>query len=121
MVTPVWIVGFSGHRPKNVEGRRIEELEGCRPLIRQALEEYQARAANLGGEIHCFSSVAEGADTIALEVSEEIGIVNHVILPMSVERFAEDFTDSTAAWDRALALVATVSYTHLTLPTILLV
>ena len=106
MLKPVWVVGFSGHRPKNVEGRSAKELDECRPSIQQALETYQDRAANLGGEIHCFSSVAEGADTIALEVSEEIGIVNHVILPMSVERFAEDFKDSAEAWDRTLAVIA---------------
>ena len=107
MVTPVWMVGFSGHRPKDEPGRRSDELEGCRPRIRDAFVRYQEMAAKANGELHFFASVAEGADTIAIEVAQELKIVVHVILPMSVKRFSQDFANSPAAWDRALAIIAT--------------
>ena len=107
MVTPVWMVGFSGHRPKDEPGRRSDELEGCRPRIRDAFVRYQEMAKNADGELHFYASVAEGADTIAIEVAQELGIVVHVILPMSVERFADDFESSPNAWDRALSIIST--------------
>ena len=107
MVTPVWMVGFSGHRPKDEPGRRSDELEGCRPRIRDAFVRYQEMAAKANGELHFFASVAEGADTIAIEVAQELKIVVHVILPMSAKRFSQDFANSPAAWDRALAIIAT--------------
>ena len=101
------MVGFSGHRPKDETGRRSNELEACRPRIREALLQYQKMAMDADGELHFFASVAEGADTIAIEVASELGIVVHVILPMSVERFSQDFESSLEAWDRALAIIAT--------------
>ena len=107
MITPVWMVGFSGHRPKDEAGRRSSELEDCRSRISEAFVRYQELAAKAKGELHFFASVAEGADTIAIEVAQQIGVVVHVILPMSVERFSKDFEGSPAAWDRALAIIAT--------------
>lgn len=107
MVVPIWIVGFSGHRPNDEHCRKSEELESCRPRIREALLRYQEIAQNAGGEIHFHSSVAEGSDIIAIEVAQELGIVVHVILPMSIERFADDFDSSPEAWDRALAIIGT--------------
>ena len=106
MVTPIWIVGFSGHRPKNEPGRKINELEACRPRIKEVFLKFQEMAKLCGGELHFHASVAEGADTIAIEVAEEMGIVVHVILPMAAERFAKDFETSPDAWDRALSIIA---------------
>ena len=107
MVTPVWIVGFSGHRPKDEHCRKLEQLEACRPRIGEALLSYQDMAKDVGGEIHFHASVAEGADIIAIEVAQELGILVHVILPMSIERFADDFDSSPEAWDRALSIIST--------------
>ena len=106
MVAPIWIVGFSGHRPKNETCRQLEDLESCRPRISEALLRFQEIAKNAGGEIHFHSGVAEGADTIAIEVAHELGIAVHVILPMSAGRFADDFDSSPEQWDRALSIVA---------------
>ena len=105
MDTPVFIVAFTGNRPKDESGRRPEDLEAMRPRIRILLQNLRETAAKRGGIIHFYSSVAEGADTIACEVALDLGVPLHLILPLPVEQFRMDFEDSPDAWDRSLHLI----------------
>ncbi len=103
MIAPVFIVAFTGNRPKDLEGRRLADLEAARPRLQEAFERFQAKAAELGGVIHLFSSAAEGADAIACELAAEMGIPVHIILPFAEEQFREDFTEET--WPRSQAII----------------
>lgn len=91
MITPVWIVGFTGHRPKNAPGRTSAELEHVAPLIRQELASLKAKAEAQGGRADFLCGVAAGADVIAAREAAALGMAVHVILPMPQEEFEKDF------------------------------
>jgi len=92
MLKPIWIVAFSGHRPKRGEaGRSREELDACRAPLRTLLADLNRAAQEAGGSIELLSSVAEGADQIAIGVADELGIPVHLMLPMPRRAFAMDF------------------------------
>lgn len=98
MISPLFIVAFSGHRPKKdheeldyLPGRSPEEIEECRDLVTRALTTFRDQAAEVNGEIHLLSSVAEGADLLACEVAESLGIPIHIILPKQESDFLENF------------------------------
>lgn len=105
MIPPVFIIAFTGNRPKPQTGRTPAELEAMRPALARALSGFRDRAAGLGGEVHLFSSAAEGADTIVCEIAHSLGIPVHLILPTAEERFREDFEKSPDAWIRSHALI----------------
>lgn len=103
MISPIWIIGFSGHRPSSVPGRSREEIAGCRDAIRLALIDLQSRASQAGGSIELYTSLAAGADIEAAEAAEELGIPIHIILPIPIEMFEDDFKGDTGGdWSRAL-------------------
>lgn len=90
----VYTVGFSGNRPKDVEGRTFVELSSMRDKIAEVLDVLESKANSQMGHIEFVSSVADGADLIACEVTIEKEIPLHIILPKSPELFAEDFSNS---------------------------
>lgn len=49
LITPVWIIGFTGHRPKDAPGRTSAELEHVAPLIRGERKALQAKARAQAG------------------------------------------------------------------------
>lgn len=81
-------LGFTGHR-------ELAQPE----LVKQKLREYLAKLKEEHGDIATVSSAASGADTLFLEVAEELGLPSAIILPFSREKFSEDF--STDGWQRA--------------------
>ncbi|GAA5494990.1 hypothetical protein Rhal01_01159 [Rubritalea halochordaticola] len=105
MTHPIYIVAFTGHRSSTAPGRSREELEKCRPLIREAILHVQSAVAKLGGSIQLMASAAEGADTIALEVARDLKIPIHIILPLPIEQFAEDFRDRRQTWEATKNLI----------------
>lgn len=103
MITPVWIIGFTGHRPKNSPGRTATELARLAPVIRAELLQLKSKAEAQGGRAEFLCGVAAGADIIAAREAEALGMVVHVILPMREDLFREDFAgpEFEADWKEA--------------------
>jgi nucleoside 2-deoxyribosyltransferase len=81
-------LGFTGHR------------ELAKPeLVKQKLREYLTDLQAEHGHLATVSSAASGADTLFLEVAEELGLPSAIVLPFNKEKFQEDFTDDE--WQRA--------------------
>lgn len=93
MLKSRYIVGFTGHRTGYDESF-------IHPALKSALEDLQKRAAAAGGEIELYASVAEGSDTLCVEVARELGIPVHLLLPLPQAEFAKDFS-SPEAWVRS--------------------
>ncbi|OYW70477.1 MAG: hypothetical protein B7Z37_30635 [Verrucomicrobia bacterium 12-59-8] len=115
MLTPRFIVGFTGHR-------HLDKPEPIAAAIRTALEQLREQARAAGGEIELFTSIAYGADTLAVEAARGLGIPVHLVLPKPIEtdndtgavqldqNFPSDFWDKPDGgqktfrqedWDRA--------------------
>ena len=99
MLKPRYIIGFAGHRSGFAEST-------IRPVLKQILTDLQARADKLGGQAELYASVAEGADTLCVEVARELGMPVHLLLPLEESEFAKDFSTPTA-WQRSQAQLAT--------------
>lgn len=100
-LAPVWIVGFSGHRPKpDSPGRSAEEIDACAPQIAEALVEMQRIAEERGGRIELLTGLAEGADLVAVEEAQKLGIPVHAVLPLPIEEFRNDFEPGSPALAR---------------------
>jgi len=91
-MSPIYIVAFSGHRSEEQVGRSPRELEQCRELIKTTLFDLRSRTEKVGGNIHLFSSAAEGADLIACQIAIDERIPLHLILPLNPEDFKTDYT-----------------------------
>lgn len=101
LLDPVWLVGFSGNRPRSGSpGRSAEEIEACAPHLAEALAELQQRAEKEGGHIELFTGLAEGADLVVVEQARRMDIPVHVILPMPLEQFRQDFEAGSPALAR---------------------
>lgn len=85
MISPVFLVGVSGHR-------HLPHPELIGPSIEKALTDLSARAAQVGGRIELFSSIAYGADTIAVETARAMKIPVHIVLPKPIENHDETQT-----------------------------
>lgn len=93
MLKPRYLVGFSGHRSGFDENV-------ARTALKAALEDLQQRVAASGGELDLYASVAEGADTLCVEVARELGMAVHILLPMPQAEFEKDFA-SSEVWARS--------------------
>ena len=82
MISPRYIIGISGHRslpdPSIITGS-----------IRQALAQFADATLKVNGTIELCSSIAYGADTVAVETARDMGIPVHIILPKPVETHDE--------------------------------
>ena len=85
MISPVFLVGISGHR-------RLPHPERIGPALEKALSDLFARAAQVGGRIELFSSIAYGADMIAVETARAMKIPVHIVLPKPIENHDETQT-----------------------------
>lgn len=111
---PVWIVGFTGHRPGEGKGRRTEQITDCRKAIHDVFSQLQLQVDAQGGRLELMTGLAEGADLLAAEVARELKIPLHVSLPMPPERFAKDFDPEKQSWDRAKQIVEAVAHENST-------
>ena len=101
MLQPVWIVGFTGHRPGKSPGRSPQELAACEESLKSTLELLQDKAESAGGRVDLFVSLAAGSDLLVASVAESLGMVIHVILPMPEDEFANDFAGDSESWNLA--------------------
>jgi hypothetical protein len=114
MITPRYLAGFTGHR-------QLDNPDAVRAALATELAALKTRIEKAGGILELYSSAAYGADTIACEEAERLGIPVHIILPKPVvfvpetcdldrkEGFAADFwtgdTFLTAEWERTHRLI----------------
>lgn len=101
MISPRFIVGFSGHRT-------LENPALISEAITHALESLRDKARAVAAEIELFTSIAYGCDTLAVESARNLGIPVHLVLPQPIETdsdtgeplldrgFANDFWDIPA-------------------------
>ncbi len=104
-LAPIWIVAFSGHRAKpKSPGRSNQEINECGPALESVLSSLKEQAENNNGSIELITSTADGADLLAIDIAKKLDIPIHLILPMPVESFKEDFstTDSDQSWPTVL-------------------
>lgn len=93
MLKPRYLIGFSGHRSG------FSETEVHASLV-SILTDLQRRATAIGGQIELYTSIAEGTDTLCVEVASELGIPVHILLPLPENEFQKDFS-SPATWERS--------------------
>lgn len=93
MLKPRYLIGFTGHRTGYDES-------AIKPSLIQVLSDLRQQAERAGGEIELYASVAEGSDTLCVEVARELGIPVHLLLPLPQAEFAKDFS-SPQAWERS--------------------
>ena len=93
MLTPRYLIGFTGHRSGYDENL-------IRPALTQALTDLKARAAALGGTADLYASVAEGCDTLCVEIARGLDMAAHLLLPLPQDEFAKDFS-SPEIWERS--------------------
>lgn len=96
MITPRYLAGFTGHR-------QLDNPDAVRTALASELASIKTRIEKAGGILEFYSSAAYGADAIACEEAEKLGIPVHIILPKPVvldpvtgdldrhEGFAADF------------------------------
>lgn len=106
MISPIFIVSFTGHRPKPSAGRTVEDLEACQPVVASAFRSFQEKAEASGACIEVLCSAAEGADLIACETVIGLDLPLHLILPLPCEQFSDDFKNSPDAWRVAEKVIA---------------
>jgi len=93
MLSPVWIVGFSGHRS-------VPDREKAAEDINAVFQNLGERIRKAGGTPALSSSPAAGADLLALEAAKKAGFSIHLTLPLPIDEFREDFEDA-AEWEKA--------------------
>ncbi len=97
MLSPVWIVGFSGHRSISDPEKAASQIDA----VFQCLGE---RIRTAGGSPALSASPAAGADLLALDAAEKAGFSIHLTLPLPIEEFHRDFEDE-AEWKRSLSWI----------------
>lgn len=93
MLTPRYLIGFTGHRSGYDENL-------IRPALTQVFTDLKARAAALGGKTDLYASVAEGCDTLCVEIARGLDMAAHLLLPLPQDEFAKDFS-SPEIWERS--------------------
>lgn len=97
MIKPRYLIGFTGHRSGYDEAI-------IRPALTQLLRDLKERAAKTGGQAELYSSVAEGGDTLCVEVARDLDMPVHLLLPLEEREFEKDFS-SPASWQRSLVQI----------------
>lgn len=95
MIKPRYLIGFTGHRSGYDEAI-------IRPALVKVLTDLKQRAQQAGGQAELYASVAEGSDTLCVEIAREQGMPVHLLLPLETAEFERDFS-SPAAWKRSQA------------------
>lgn len=87
MITPVWIIGFTGHRPSDELGRTKADLIKLEPTIAAQLQKLSDLAKERGGRADLLCGLAAGADLLAARAAWNLKMAVHVILPQPEEIF----------------------------------
>lgn len=95
MLTARYIIGFTGHRAG------FDETV-VRAALTEVFHDLQQRVEKIRGTVELSASVAEGSDTLCVEVAGALEIPVHLVLPLPESEFAKDFS-TPAAWARSEA------------------
>jgi len=87
-----YLVGFTGHRAGF-------DREAVRASVSQVLRDLQRRAASRQGVLHLCTSIAEGTDTLCVQLARDLDIPVHLLLPLEEREFSKDFSPS--GWTQA--------------------
>lgn len=98
MIRPRFLIGFTGHR-SGVD----ESLIG--PPLREVLQSLCQKAESVGGQAELYAGVAEGGDTLCVELARGIDMPVHLMLPLVEPEFQKDFS-SADAWQRAFVQIS---------------
>ena len=99
MIKPRCLIGFTGHRSGYDE-------DVIRRALVEVLTDLKERAEKVGGQAELYVSVAEGSDTLCVEVARELKMPVHLLLPLAEAEFEKDFS-SPAAWQRSRTQIVT--------------
>ena len=98
MIKPRFLVGFTGHR-SGVNESIIA------PRLREVLQSLCQKAESVGGQAELYAGVAEGGDTLCVELARGIDMPVHLMLPLDGPEFQRDFSSSDA-WERTFAQIS---------------
>ncbi len=99
ILTPVWIIGFSGHR-------NLPHPDATREALLSTLQSLQSAAALKGAKVELYTSAAAGADLLALSCARSLNIPVHLLLPLPEADFAADFEGRGEEWAQASEFIA---------------
>jgi hypothetical protein len=105
MPKPVWIVAFAGLETDVEVDELSVERQDCEERIRIVLIAFQKSAEALDGSIELFCGAAKESERLAISVAESLGLAVHVILPLPLSEFADDFRQRPGEWDNILATI----------------
>lgn len=108
ILSPVFLVAFSGHRPSAAPGRSNTELDAAATRIGDMLGRLAERSEKCGGKIELVTSLAAGADIVACETAIRMNIPVHIVLPMPWDEFLATFAGVESWILRAQAIMATI-------------
>jgi len=91
MIVPRFIAGFAGHRDRFDHDKISEALT-------KVWRDLQEKVALRGGQLELYSSIAYGADTLAVECARATGLPVHLILPKPVIKLADGRVDQRSGF-----------------------
>jgi len=91
VIIPSFIAGFSGHRDIVAHKVIADALDAV-------WQQLQQQAKQRGGALEVYSSIAYGADTIAVETARAAGLRVHLILPKPIITVAGETIDTQAGF-----------------------
>ena len=68
-----------------------------RPVLTAVLTDLKVQAAKVGGQLELYTGIAEGCDTLCVEIARGLDLPVHLLLPLDEPDFAKDFS-SESAW-----------------------
>lgn len=98
MLTPIFLAGFSGHRPSDETGRTDSDLEGRRVQIEAVFTELLGKCEKYSGRLEILCSISAGADTIACEVAISMRLPLHVVLPKPLDTYSDELKETSPCW-----------------------
>ena len=91
MIVPRFIAGFTGHRDRFHPDKIAEVLQ-------EVWHDLREKVASRGGKLEVCSSIAYGADTLAVEKARVVGLSVHLILPKPITLLADGSVNRKAGF-----------------------
>lgn len=102
-LTPMWVVGFAGHR-------HLEQPAVVAAALDRVLSALTTQARAAGGRVELYGSAASGADVLFHEVAARQQLPVRVVLPLPPLEFQKDFSPDD--WVRASSCLDRAASIH---------
>lgn len=89
-----YYIAFSGNRPKEEKGRRVEDIDSKRDELEAVLLSLKSTAVAKGAIPVLITGVAAGADTLACEVGWGIGLRIHLVFSFPFQKDRVSFVNN---------------------------